>query len=86
MTQDQFFVLSEIKDGFEVAGKHYRYGIKEGNEMMQAFKKDLYRDLERLGYQRYNLARFQGYGISNNYELTFALMRIDITDKKEIFW
>lgn len=86
LTQDQFFVLSEIKDGFKVAGNHYRYGIKEGNGMMQAFKKDLYRDLERLGYQRYNLARFQGYGISNNYELTFALMRIDITDKKEIFW
>ena len=54
--------------------------------MMQAFKKDLHRDLERLGYQRYNLARFQGYGISDNNELTVALLRIDVTDKKEIFW
>lgn len=86
LSQEQFFVLNEIKDGFETAANHYRYGIKKGNEMMQAFKKDLHRDLERLGYQRYNLARFQGYGISDNNELTVALLRIDVTDKKEIFW
>ena len=69
-----------------MAGNNYRYGIKNGNEMLNAVRMDLRNDLERLGYNKFNLAKFQGYEIGNNDELIYALMRVDTSDKKEIFW
>ncbi len=86
LTEHHFFILSDIKDGFEIASRHYRYGIKDGNEMMNAFKKDLYKDLKELGYQRYNEAKFCGYQIGKNRELSYALMKVDLSNKKEVFW
>ncbi len=86
LSENQFFILKKIKDGFYVAGNNYRYGIKNGNEMLNAVRMDLRNDLERLGYNKFNLAKFQGYEIGNNDELIYALMRVDTSDKKEIFW
>ena len=54
--------------------------------MLNAVRMDLRNDLERLGYNKFNLAKFQGYEIGNNDELIYALMRVDTSDKKEIFW
>ena len=54
--------------------------------MMNAFKKDLYKDLKELGYQRYNEAKFCGYQIGKNRELSYALMKVDLSNKKEVFW
>lgn len=83
LTFYQFSILADIKEGVAVASYQYRYGIDDGNTMMSAFKNDLYRDWCRLGYQRYNEVKFCGY--EEDREMSFALMRVNLSDKKEIF-
>lgn len=88
LSEEQFYLLSEIKDGFKTALRQYRYGIKVGNNMMQVFKSDLLGQMERLGYKQYNYVKFKGYGIDNSddNQLAIAMMRVDVTNKSEAFW
>lgn len=81
-----FFILDDIKLGFEVASRQYRYGAKAGNEMLRAFAKNLQHDLEQLGYKNFNEAEFCGYNTQENKHLILATARIDIHDKWEMFW
>jgi hypothetical protein len=82
---DIFYVLSEIKDGFDFASRHYRYGLEDGISMTIAWKNDLVNELERLGYPDLSKVRFRAHDVNNNIELTCALYNIDIHNRVEFF-
>lgn len=81
-----FFILDDIKSGFDMASRHYRYGVEEGNNMLRAFKNDLINDLEQLGYIGFNEVKFCGYNAQEDRLLGAAMARINIQDKEEVFW
>lgn len=56
--------------------------------IQQVFKSDLLVQMERLGYKQYNYVKFKGYGIDNSddNQLAIAMMRVDVTNKSEVFW
>ncbi|MHB8130165.1 MAG: potassium channel family protein, partial [Mobilitalea sp.] len=82
---ENFYILSEIKDGIDIASKSYRYGLKDGISMTIAWKGDLINQLERLGYSDLTRVKFRAYDINDNIELTCALNNIDIHNHGERF-
>lgn len=86
LSERVFFILEEMKQNLGVVSRDYRYERTTAFKMMEAWKKDLYKQLNDLGYGELANVSFCGYNTDNSTELILALSGMKIESKTDILW
>lgn len=86
LSEGVFFILVEMKQNLEVVSRDYRYERTTAFKMMEAWKKDLYKQLMDLGYGELANVSFCGYNTDKSTRLILALNGMKIESKTDILW
>lgn len=86
LSEGVFFILVEMKQNLEVVSRDYRYERTTAFKMMEAWKKDLYKQLMDLGYGELANVAFCGYNTDKSTRLILALNGMKIESKTDILW
>lgn len=86
LSERVFFILEEMKQNLGVVSRDYRYERTTAFKMMEAWKKDLYKQLNDLGYGELANVSFCGYNTDKSTELILALSGMKIESKTDILW
>lgn len=86
LSERVFFILEEMKQNLGVVSRDYRYERTTAFKMMELWKKDLYKQLNDLGYGELANVSFCGYNTDKSTELILALSGMKIESKTDILW
>ena len=73
LSEGVFFILAEMKQNLEIVSRDYRYERTTAFKMMEAWKKDLYKQLIDLGYGELANVSFCGYNTDKNEPIAFEV-------------